>query len=58
MSYFSFKASKVVVILAAHTSCEDSIPRDSMSVITNPSISLTVDTTPLFTNNTCPTHTY
>jgi hypothetical protein len=55
MSYFSFKASKVVVILA---SCADSITRDSTAVITNPSTCLTVDTTPLLANNTCNAHTH
>ncbi len=58
MSYFSFKAAKVVVILAALASCEDSLTRDSTPVITNPSTCLTVDTTPLFTNNTCTAHTH
>ncbi len=33
--------------------CEDYITRNSTSVITSPSTSLTVDTTPLFKNNTC-----
>jgi 3D (Asp-Asp-Asp) domain-containing protein len=33
--------------------CEDSITQNAISVITSPATTLTVDTTPLFTNNTC-----
>src|SRR5690348_16005175 len=37
----------------ALNNCEDSITRNSTSVITNPATNLTVDTTPLFKNNKC-----
>src|SRR5581483_7096872 len=38
--------------------CEDSITRDSTAVITSPATNLTVDTTPLFSNNKCTAHTH
>jgi 3D (Asp-Asp-Asp) domain-containing protein len=38
--------------------CEDKITKDATSVILSPATNLTVDTTPLFKNNTCTAHLY
>jgi hypothetical protein len=39
------------------SACEDQLTRDSTTIVVNPARNLRVDTTPLFTHDTCTAHT-